>query len=212
MDLSEYWKNRGKTFSQELSNQPSYVQKYLQNQESHILKSVNSLTFENILEVGCGSGRLTKLISQLHPLKKYSAIDISEDLISVAKKKLHTDNIYFQCVDLLQFQTTEKFDLVFSCEVLQHIDPGKIDSIISKLVSFSKHNLIFVESYDLDQIGYSKDDYFFMHDYKKIFSQLNLNFKIKKIPLPFSLKLMDKYIKIRNRSSFGKQAIFELTS
>lgn len=211
MDLSEYWKNRGKTFSQEISNQPSYVQKYLRNQESHILKILSSTTFENILEIGCGTGRLTKLISELPLIKKYLAIDISPDLISVAQKEIHNPNIVFQCVDILEFQTQEKFDLVFSCEVIQHIEPSKIDSVISKLTSFSKQKLIFVESYDPDQIGYSKDDYFFIHDYKKIFLRLDLNFNIKKIPLPLSLKFMDKYIKMRNRRSFGKQAIFEIT-
>lgn len=211
MDLNEYWKNRGKIFSEELSNQPRYVQKYLQNQESYILKSLNKQIFENVLEVGCGTGRLTKLVSELSSAKKYLAIDISEDLISVAKNELDNPNLSFQCVNLLEFQTQEKFDLVFSCEVLQHIDPDQINNIISKLISFSKHKLIFVESYDHEQIGYSKDDYFFMHDYKKIFSTLNLNFKMKKIPLPLSLKFIDKYIKMRNRSSFGKQVIFELT-
>jgi 2-polyprenyl-3-methyl-5-hydroxy-6-metoxy-1,4-benzoquinol methylase len=211
VDLAEYWEKRGKTFSDELTDQPIYVQKYLSNQESQILKFLNKLNFENILEIGCGTGRLTKQISNLSKIKKYLAIDISEDLMSIAKKQLENSEINFQCINLLEFKTNENFDLVFSCEVLQHIAPDKIESIIKKLLSFSKHKLIFVETYSEEEIGNSKDEYFFVHDYEKIFSKLNIDYKIKKISLPISLIFLDKYIKMRNRTSFGKQVIFELT-
>jgi len=212
LDLSEYWKNRGKTFSQEIINQPTYVQKYLQNQEDHIMKKIEVLNCESILEVGCGSGRLTKIISKLPNIRRYLAMDISPDLISKAQEEVKNTNIDFQCVDLLEFQTNEKFDLVFSTEVIQHIEPNNVKNIISKLVSFSKHKVIFVESYDSLDTKPSKDAYFFRHNYQDIFQKLELlNFQIIKIPLPFSLKFVDKYIKMRKRSSFGKQAIFEIT-
>ena len=86
MDLHEYWKQRGKKFDEELEKQSCYVKSIMRNQEKNVIKILRKNRWEKILEVGCGSGRLTKKIAELPEIEKFVAMDISPDLIENAKK------------------------------------------------------------------------------------------------------------------------------
>lgn len=212
MHLHDYWKNRGKKFHEELTNQPGYVLSYMENQENQIIKLLRKQKWKKILEVGCGSGRITRKLSNLPDLEKITAMDISPDLIETAKKTVSNSIVEFQCKNLEDFDILEKFDLVFSCEVLQHIDFENIQEILTKLITFSNHKVVLVESFDPEKIGTSVGGYLFFHDYLKILNKMSQLKKIKfhKLQVPLSLKLIDYYAKMRNRSPFGKQSIIEI--
>ena len=149
MDLHEYWKQRGKKFDMELEKQSPYVKSIMRNQEKNIIKILRKNRWKKILEVGCGSGRLTKKIAELPQIEKFVAMDISPDLIESAKKNTSGQNIEFQCIDLQNYNPKEKFDLVFSCEVMMHIPHQEIKKIISNIVSFSKQKVILAEFFDI---------------------------------------------------------------
>lgn len=211
MDLHEYWKQRGKKFDMELEKQSFCVKSVMRNQEKNIIKILRKNRWKKILEVGCGSGRLTKKIAELPEIEKFVAMDISPDLIESAKKHTSGRNIEFQCIDLQNYNPKEKFDLVFSCEVMMHIPHQEIKNIISNIVSFSKQKVILAEFFDPYKIGSSLGGYCFVHDYNKIFENLNVkHVSINMINLPFSLKLINIYAKIRGRKELSKQAIIEV--
>lgn len=67
-----------------------------------------------ILELACGSGRLTRHISeQLPPTVAFTATDLNEDMISVAKDKVPTDRVKWTRADMLDLPfKNESFDLV----------------------------------------------------------------------------------------------------
>jgi 2-polyprenyl-3-methyl-5-hydroxy-6-metoxy-1,4-benzoquinol methylase len=212
MDEKQYWKKRGVKFSDELNSQPKQVIRYMKNQEEEIIKFLNKSNWNNILELGCGTGRLTKLIAKLPNWKRFVAIDLSENLLEIAKMQTKNFPIQYQCKSIDDFSSIEKFDLVFSCEVIQHINPSNILSSLKKIISLSNNKVILVETYDYTKIGTSKDEYFFIHNYEEIFKKLNIKqIKLYQIPLPVSLKLYNKYIKFRKRTPFANQVIFELT-
>ncbi|MBS1599882.1 MAG: class I SAM-dependent methyltransferase [Bacteroidetes bacterium] len=80
-----------------------------------------------VLDVGCGSGAITHDIAKrIAPAGFASGIDISEELINIAKEK-YTDvkNISFYKGDIYNYQPTEKFQLISSARVLQWLDHPK---------------------------------------------------------------------------------------
>lgn len=77
-----------------------------------------------VLEVGCGTGLLSKEIADR--MDKLYAIDISPDLIDIAKNSVQKDNITFLCANAydLEFQE-DSFDAVVGMSVLHHLDVDK---------------------------------------------------------------------------------------
>ena len=74
-------------------------------------------SFSSVLEVGCGFGRITKLVlSQFPNIRKYTAMDISPHQIKNAReyvKEVRADiNIEFIVSDIKSLQVTEQYDLV----------------------------------------------------------------------------------------------------
>jgi len=75
----------------------------------------------DILEIGCGIGRMSEFFSE--NFKSLSAIDISSEMISLAKKRLHNKtNIFFKITDGKSVPFTDSsLDFAFSFIVFQHI-------------------------------------------------------------------------------------------
>lgn len=99
-----------------------------------IIKSSEKKTI-NILEFGCGSGRLLVHLTQLKGIKiNYIGVDISKNLLSFAKKqvtgKSASKNITttFVCDDIvhyLKWLKQESFDFVIGVASFQHIPTVK---------------------------------------------------------------------------------------
>ncbi|CAG7835092.1 unnamed protein product [Allacma fusca] len=86
--------------------------------------------FEFILDVGCGTGNVTKLLSQKLPHDKILAIDIDPDMIAYSRKSVSTPDIEFLEQDISlpweqfhpKLQSLEgQFSLVWSNRVLHWV-------------------------------------------------------------------------------------------
>lgn len=212
MDVSEYWKKRGPNYQKELEKKSKSLQLRLELQEKIIKKLISEFKPKSILEIGCGSGRFTKILSEITEFKKYLALDISQGQIDSAKKYVNNDKIDFQCTKIQDLDIDEKFDLVFSSEVLMHIDFNDIDSVIKKMVSYANKKIITIDWFDTKNIGKAAGGYCFIHDYQTIFKKFNIkSVKIQLIPISFKLNLINAYAKLRGRHGFNKQAIIEVS-
>lgn len=211
MDVSEYWRNRGPRYFEELQNQPKRLRSRLKDQEDHLVRLLQPFRFNSILEIGCGSGRYTKILYNLYEPKVYTAIDISKEQIENAKKYVSNDKINFQCAQIQNLSLEEKFDLVFASEVLMHIDSKDIDHVIKKLISFSTNKIISIDWFNEKNIGKKLGGYCYMHDYKTLFKKNGAKIvKIHMLPLSLSWKLLSVYTQLRGRDSVETQAIFEV--
>ena len=77
---------------------------------------------EIVLDAGCGSGRITKIISTKVPKGKVFAVDFDSSMITVAKENLaEISNIRYKKADLSKIDLEEKVDVVFSNAVLHWI-------------------------------------------------------------------------------------------
>lgn len=75
---------------------------------------------QNILEVGCGTGLFTRLIYE-SAKPKITAIDISPDLIGLAKIKNPELNFCIQSAHNMTFND-DTFDVIYGSSVLHHLE------------------------------------------------------------------------------------------
>ncbi|MGC4233677.1 MAG: class I SAM-dependent methyltransferase [Niabella sp.] len=122
-------------------------------------ETLNEIRFENCLEIGCGTGKNTEwLITRGN---KITAIDLSEEMLFIARKKNSNENVQFLKVDINKNWdfTNDKFDLVVCSLVLEHIE--NIDRIF-KLISehlTEKGTLYIGELHPFKQYSGSKASY-----------------------------------------------------
>ncbi len=112
---------------QEAYNQWSFIYDTNQNKTRdleavalrHILKDK---TFENILEIGCGTGKNTEWL--LQQTQNLIGVDFSNEMLNKAKQKIKHEHVHFIKVDIRedwQFEN-ETFDLITCSLVLEHIE------------------------------------------------------------------------------------------
>ena len=151
----EYWFERGKKYRKEF--RPN---KYSELQERVLLDYLKNIpssssSFSTVLEVGCGFGRIAKLLLSNFPnILEYIAIDLSPDQIENAKEfvkpaidtKEHNP-LSFIVSDIQSFQNERKYDLVISSEVLMHVLPSEIERVMIKIVDMSNEHIINIDWY-----------------------------------------------------------------
>jgi 2-polyprenyl-3-methyl-5-hydroxy-6-metoxy-1,4-benzoquinol methylase len=78
--------------------------------------------FNNCLEIGCGTGKNTEWLAT--KAKQITAVDLSKEMLAVAKEKIKSDKVDFKQADITQSWTfvKEQFDLVTFSLVLEHIE------------------------------------------------------------------------------------------
>jgi ubiquinone/menaquinone biosynthesis C-methylase UbiE len=73
---------------------------------------------QTILEIGCGTG---DVLAYLNP-KEGIGIDISENMISLAKEKYETwQNLSFEAGQGETYKTTKRFDAIIMPDVIEHL-------------------------------------------------------------------------------------------
>lgn len=111
---------------------------------SRLIKEVNTNGVSSILDIGCGTGNYTKLLKSKFPQAKIKAVDISAEMIKVAKEKLGNEGIEFIVADAESLNLEEEFDLISSNASFQWFqylksDLAKYKEALSKkgTISFS---------------------------------------------------------------------------
>jgi len=159
-----------------------------------ILKLVEG---KNVLDVGCGSGRLSKTLLE----KGYSVVAIDNDwkAVEIAKKK----GITAFASDFNDWRTDEKFDCIILGDVLEHIEDDK--SALRKVHEMLTPNGCIVVNVPAYQILFGKHDVALGH--KRRYSNKELKTKLKEssftiesmrhwnllaLPIAISIKLSKK--------------------
>ena len=75
----------------------------------------------NILEIGCGTGHGTNMLSKIENCTIF-AIDIDEDAIEFARKNFSAQNVSFEAKTLDQIPHDKKFDYIISRHSFEHIE------------------------------------------------------------------------------------------
>ena len=86
---------------------------------------------ENILELACGTGIWTQELLNIG--KQITALDASQEVIEINRRKLGATNIEYRLVDLFSWQPDAEYDLVFFSFWLSHVPPTLVDSFLAKV-------------------------------------------------------------------------------
>lgn len=103
-------------------------------------ETLGNIAFRNCLEIGCGTGKNTEwLITKGY---KVLAVDLSEEMLAVAGKKVVTDKVEFRKLDITAAWNLKEdsFDLAVCSLVLEHIE--NLYDVFEKLSKVLQHNAV----------------------------------------------------------------------
>jgi len=117
----------------------------------------------SVLEFGCGTGKHLKSISELRPTVHCVGIDISLMNIIYGKTRNDLESLILGNESMLP--RLGKFDVVFTCSVLDHIED--VHSILDSFKALARNSVILAETNDKPGEFYYPHDYEF-HGFRKI--------------------------------------------
>ena len=163
-----FWIKIGRDHKQRYRRHSLHIKMRNRKQEREILRMLNQLEFSSVLEVGCGWGRLTKLIMKRFNPSPYVAFDISADQIRNAREYVG-NKVDFRVSSISNFAFKENsYDLVFASAVLMHIPPKEVRSTIDKMVFATKKYVVNVDWYEPGYKGIP-EWWCFHHDYMRLY-------------------------------------------
>lgn len=95
---------------------------------------------KNLLEVGCGAGFTVDYLKGRYT--NYTGVDYSENLIKYALHHNSINGVRFECVNINEFQTEEKYDVILMIGVLHHI--AEPENAIISLGKYLSHEGVIV--------------------------------------------------------------------
>lgn len=117
-----------------------YIIKVVPNHGEMLDTLINSIPFPSdkpikVVELGCGTGIATGNIVRKFPNAYLKCIDISQDMLNLAKKKLTTlQNIKFELADYTKYSITGKYDVVVSFLSLMYLANDEMRKSVFKKV------------------------------------------------------------------------------
>ena len=109
-----------------------------QQYQKYLLKNIPK-NCTCILDVGCGTGELTKKLT--HYSKEIIGIDVSENMINEAKKRNCDERIKYIKISVEKYlkETEKQFDIIISIAALHHMNEEEIlKTMKSKLIKDGK--------------------------------------------------------------------------
>ena len=98
---------------------------------------------KKILEVGCGTGIFTEAIAKTK--NTIYAIDISNELLLLAKKRIKVKNVFFKIADAHKTNFRNRFfDFIVGSSVLHHLEVGRSLKEFYRILNFGG-KMIFTE-------------------------------------------------------------------
>src|SRR5436189_6457320 len=81
-NVNQYWLERGRNYIHE-----KFPQEFHRLQEQFLLDILRAsgIPMQRLLELGCGFGRITKLLAQTFPQARVTALDLSADQLAQAR-------------------------------------------------------------------------------------------------------------------------------
>ena len=209
----DYWIEQGKVYK----NNFRYNNKF-ELQERLLIEYLTSNIFTptnsgdepaefSVLEVGCGFGRITKLLLTNFgkSITKYVAVDMSPDQIRNAKqfleglyleekavttvddsKSKYDNHLEFIVSDIQSLPSTgapnHRYDLVLACEVLLHVLPSEIQQVMHQLIEMSNRHVINVDWYE-EELPKKIAPHNFIHRYEEIYTSNPSVKRVHRIPI-----------------------------
>lgn len=104
-----------------------------------VLELAGDLTNKHILDLGCGEGYVSRLMKKQHA-ESVIGIDISMEMISLARDATIAENMHYHCVDVLEADVykPETFDLVVAVFLFNYLSIPQSEILLKEIYSTLK--------------------------------------------------------------------------
>lgn len=171
-DVNAYWLRRGVGYASERRLEAPYYRL----QERFLIDVLRSsrIPTGRILEVGCGYGRISRLLSESFPDARITAVDLSPDQLANAQRLCQgCHNVSFGTYDLYADEPpgAGPFDVGIAIEVLLHHPASALVKVIPKLAALAGHlvNLDWSEAWRGPTA-----EHVWVHDYEALYAAAGL--------------------------------------
>ena len=96
-----------------------------------VMDELSSLSFESLVDIGCGDGRFLREFCRQHPGKETLGVDYSDRAIRLASAM--NPKIPYECRDIRSDPMDRSFDVATLIEVLEHIPPSDVSEFLESV-------------------------------------------------------------------------------
>tara|TARA_B110000008_G_C16862288_1_gene521283 strand:+ start:371 stop:988 length:618 start_codon:yes stop_codon:yes gene_type:complete len=111
---------------------------------TNVLSKCGSI--KSCLELGSNIGMNLKALISILPNTNFSAVEINKSAVTELEKFLDKDSIFHESI--LNWNTKDKYDLVFTKGVLIHINPEHLSNVYEKIYKSSQKYILICEYYN----------------------------------------------------------------
>jgi len=161
---------------------------------------------KEILDIGTGSGCIAVSLAKNLPNAKVSALDISKDVLEVAKEnaRLNNVNIEFIHADIFEYQSDKKYDIIVSNP--PYVTKSEKGLMKQNVLSYEPELALFVD--DVSPLKYYEFIINFslnnLHSQGQIFFETNENYKheLNKLAQNYEYNIIEFKLDYHNKNRF----------
>ena len=178
-DVNAYWLERGRAYAAE-----KFPEEYHRLQERFLIDTLQATTvpLRRIVELGCGFGRITRLLADAFPGASITAVDLSEAQLQHARKYCEgRQNITFATYDFYSGAPLPggHHDLAVAIEVFLHHPETFLPGFLKRLSGTA--DLIAHIDWS-EEWPWPRPEHVWIHDYAALYRELGL--ECVALPLP----------------------------
>lgn len=199
-NVNAYWLERGRGYIDERRTPPEFHRL----QERFLLDILRRGGFpmQRVLEVGCGYGRITKLLAEAWPNARITALDLSPEQLAHARRYCgENPRVHFEPYDFYSGQPLpgDNYDVILAIEVFLHHPPEFLAGFLPTLAAAGRHVV---------NIDWSEDwpwptpEHVWVHDFARLYADAGLT--CATFPLPEKLEGKQQKLFVAGRELPGE--------
>lgn len=142
--LAELWRTK---HSKDENWTKHYFNSWQKPYRYELIKRLKDYQFNTLIDLGCNSAPNLMALREAGVTAELSGIDINEEAIAYGKKQFGQlgYDIRLEARSLYDIDITQKFDIVISTAVLQHIPPSEISQVLNSIFKITKKRIVIID-------------------------------------------------------------------
>lgn len=188
------------------------IYKYVPFYDEMVENLISAIPFKSsanfsAIDLGGGTGEITKRIKHKFHDAKIACIDLVEDMLEIARRKLDIYNdITFEMCDLNNYQFDKKYDVIFSSLAIHHLEPADQKALYRRIYDALNNNGIFIHAESV----LNANDFLNTISYQTYYDLIANNFSAEElIDYKKAIKTYDKPVKLIDHISWMQEIGFK---